>query len=137
MARALVKRREHDVEALEDAIGKVETAVGKDVDLAAVQDRDLRIQLAQPGNFVGLPRDRIHREVPRRGGMRRMVGNRHVLVAESAAHLHHRFDRVAAVAELGVHVEIAADVALRQQRRQRAALRGLDLVLAVANLRRE
>ena len=66
--------------------------------------------------------------------MRGVVRNRHVLVTESAAHLHHRFDRVTAVAELGVHVEIAADVALRQQRRQRMALCGLDLVRAVANL---
>ena len=47
VAGALVQRRQHDVEPLEDAVRKIEPAVGQDVDLAAVQDRDLRISLAQ------------------------------------------------------------------------------------------
>ena len=45
LACRVVQRREHDIEALEDPVGEVEPAVGQDVDLAAVQDRDLRIPL--------------------------------------------------------------------------------------------
>ncbi len=54
VAGALVQRRQHDVEPLEDRVREVEPAVGQDVDLAAVQDRDLRIPLAQARDLVGL-----------------------------------------------------------------------------------
>ena len=46
---------------------------------------------------------------------RRVVGDRHVGVAAGAAGLGHLLERVAAVGEGGVGVQVAADVADRDQ----------------------
>ena len=48
----------------------------------------------------------------------------------------HRRDRIAAVAPVGMHVEVAADVASRDERGQAAGPRGADLVHALADLGR-
>src|SRR5947207_11627359 len=62
MAYALVERREHEVEPLEDRVRKIEPAVGKDVDLATVENRDAWMLLAQGGNPVALPVDAVVRQ---------------------------------------------------------------------------
>ena len=72
------------------------------------------IPLAQRARSLGLPLHAVERQVARGGRVRRVIGDRHVLVAERAARLDHRLDRVAAVAPRRVHVEIAADVAARR-----------------------
>ena len=51
-----MKRSENDVEALEHAIRKIQTAIGQDIDLTPVKNRNLRISLARRGDFIGLPR---------------------------------------------------------------------------------
>ena len=44
-----------------------------------------------------------------------MIGNRDVLVAQPTACLNHRFDRVPAVAEVRVHVEVNIDQSSRRE----------------------
>ena len=68
--------------------------------------------------------------------MRRVIGDRDVLVAERMTLGDHRLDGIAAVAPQRVHVQVAADVLARDQRRQIPAGRERDFVLAVADLRR-
>ena len=85
MAGALVQRRQHDVEALEDAVGEIEPAVRQDVHLAAVQDRDLADTARAARAISSAWRSiAVHRQIARRGRVRRVVGDRHVLVAERA-----------------------------------------------------
>ena len=47
----------------EDAVGEIETAVGQDVDLAAVEDGDVGIPLAEAGDLLGLALDAVDRQV--------------------------------------------------------------------------
>ena len=65
----------------------------------------------------------------------RVVGDRQVGVAAVAAGLGHLLERVAAVGEGGVGVEVAADVADLDQLRQLALARRLQLAAALAQLR--
>ena len=57
MARGVVQRGEDDVQRLEHGVGEIEPAVRHDVDLDAVQDRDLRIAFAHRGNLIPLARE--------------------------------------------------------------------------------
>ena len=120
------------------AVGEIEPAVRQDVDLAAVQDRD-RPDTARAARQSRRPAcvTPVDRQVPRRRRMRRVVGDRHVLVAERDAALHHRFDRIAAVAPGRVHVQVAANVGARHERRQLAAACRGDFLVALANFRRD
>ena len=61
VARAVVKRCQHDVELFEDRVLEIEPAVPQDVDLDAVQDRHPREALAQRLDFVALPLDVVAR----------------------------------------------------------------------------
>ena len=47
VAGPLMERGEHDVEPLENLPREIETAIGEDIDLAAVEDRDIRMLLPQ------------------------------------------------------------------------------------------
>ena len=64
-----------------------------------------------------------------------VVGDRQVGVAALAAGLGHLLERVAAVGERGVGVQVAADVVERDQLRQLALARRLQLAAALAQLR--
>ena len=65
-----------------------------------------------------------------------VVGDGDVLEPRAAAAAGHLLERVAAVGLGRVHVQVAAEVAARQQPRQRAAPRPLDLAAVLAQLRR-
>ena len=65
----------------------------------------------------------------------RVVGDRHVGVAAVAAGLGHLLERVAAVRERRVGVEVAADVADRDEVGELALAGGLQLAAALAQLR--
>ena len=121
--RVIVERRQHDVEALEDGVLEIEAAVGQDVDLDAVEDRHPGKLLAQRVDLFALPRDVVARQRARRGGAGRVVGDRDVLVPERMAARDHRLERVAAVAVGRVHVQVAADVARVDERRQTGPMR--------------
>ena len=133
LAGALVQRRQHDVEPLQQAVGKIEPAVGQDVGFAAVQNRDPGMAFAQLRNLVRLARDVARTQIARGGGALRMIGDGHVLVSERAAGDDHALDGVAAVAPDRVHVQVAANLAAGDQCRELAAARGLHLLLAVSD----
>ena len=132
-----MQRRQHDIELFEHAIGEVERAVDENVDFAAVQDRDVVESFAQRRDFIGLPFHRVGRQAARRRRMRRVIGDRHVFVPQRAAGVHHRVDRIAAVAVDRMHVEIAANVVRRDEDRQLASSRDGDLVVALPDFRRD
>ncbi len=54
MTVRLVERRQDDVEPLENAIAEVQASICEDVDLAPMQDRQLRKPLAHRRDLVGL-----------------------------------------------------------------------------------
>ena len=64
-----------------------------------------------------------------------VIGDRDVLVAERGRGLNHRVDRIATVAPVAVHVEVAADVTARDEMGQRAVRRRLELVMSLTELR--
>ena len=137
LAGGVVQRREDDVEAGHHRIRQVEAAVRQDVDLAAVQDRQLGIGRPQRLDFPGLLGDALDRQRPARLRRRRVIGDGEVAVAERPRRADHRLGRVAAVAPQRVRVQIALDVGQRDGRRERAAFRERDLVEAVPPLRRD
>ena len=65
-----------------------------------------------------------------------MVGDGHVLVAERLGRQQHRLERVAPVAPVGVHVQVAADLLVTEQPWQLAPGGGLHLARAFAQFRR-
>src|SRR5437870_4089990 len=105
-----MERCEDDVETLQGPIGEVETAVGHDIHLAAVEDGYLPIALTQCCDLVRLSGDVTDLKGPRRARPLRVVRDGDVLVAESNRALNHRLDGVPAIAPGRVHVEIAANV---------------------------
>ena len=80
-AGALVKRREHDVEAFELAIGEIQPPVSQDVDLHPVKDGQLRVPDSESFDFMALPRDLIRAQGMRRAGMLGVIGDGDVLVS--------------------------------------------------------
>ncbi len=66
-----------------------------------------------------------------------VIRDRHVLVAERAARLHHVVQRVLAVGLLRVTVQVAADIVELDEIRQRAVLGRLDLAAVLAQLGRD
>ena len=66
-----------------------------------------------------------------------MVGDRHVLVAQRLGGPQHRLDRVAPVAPVGVHVQIAADLVRANEVRQRPGGRPFHFARALPQLRRD
>ena len=79
-----------------------------------------------------LPADVRRGQFPRGPRTLGVVGNREILVAELLARTHHVSDGVASVAPRAVRVEIPADVLLRQEVWQLAALGGRNLVAPIA-----
>jgi hypothetical protein len=90
VAVTLVERRQHDVETLEDRVPEIEPTVGEDVDFASVEECQARVPLAERRDLLGLPRDGVGREVARGRGVRRVVGDRDVLVSQRRGRLDHR-----------------------------------------------
>ena len=110
-------------------VAEVEPAVGEDVDLAAVQDRHLRIPLPERGDLVRLLRDAVAGRLRVAAGVRRVVGDGDVFVSERDAAWTIVCDRIAAVAPVGVHVQVAADVVRAIRARAGVRPRGADLVV--------
>ncbi len=79
----------------------------------------------------------LHAEAAGDRGRARMIGHDDVLVAARLGRGHQRLERVAAVGPVGVRVQVAANVAGRDQGRQPALARGLDLALVLAQLGRD
>ena len=65
-----------------------------------------------------------------------MVGDRDVLVAQRASRLDHLGEGGLAVARVGVHLQVAADVFERDELRERVRLGERDLTAVLAQLRR-
>ena len=63
----------------------VETAVRQDVDLASVQDGDAGKLLSCPRDLFGLLLDAVDRQIARCRRVRRVIGDRDVLVAQEDA----------------------------------------------------
>ena len=108
--------RDDDVDAAEQLFRSVERAVFEDVDLDAGEDAERRHLLVQLRDDVELLAQPVGRQAVRDRQPGRVVGEREVLVPERARLLGHRADRVAAVGPVGVHVQVALELA-------RAALR--------------
>ena len=65
-----------------------------------------------------------------------MVGDGHVFVAERLGGQQHRLERVAPVAPVGVHVQVAADLLVTEQPWQLAPGGGFHFARALAQFRR-
>ena len=130
-----MQRGEHDVEAGEQVVLEVERSVVHDVDLDPVQDLDAAVTLTQKLHFRALVGDLLRRQLARRPCPLRVIGDGDVLVSQLSRREHHVLDRVAAVAPRAVHVEIAADVPVGDEARQRALFGGRDLVGSFTKLR--
>ena len=66
-----------------------------------------------------------------------MVGDRDVLVAQAAGRFDHFCERGFSVARVGVHLQIAADVVERDQRREFVRFRERDFAAILAQLGRD
>ena len=133
-----LNRRDADVEAAQEVIVPVHAAVGRDVELAAVQQGHAggvreRAQLIALGEhlLVGHP---LHDEV------RRVIGDRVVPIPPCPGGRDHSRQRDDAVGEVGVRVQVTAQVfrpnewvaapALpRSRRRQLGGEHGVNVVL--------
>ena len=85
LAGALVQRREHDVEAFENVVRKIEPSIRQDIGFAAVEDRDVRVALAQLRNLGRLVRDTLGRQVTGCRRARRVIGDGEVFIAKGPA----------------------------------------------------
>ncbi len=137
LSRVFVERGQHDVETLEDGVLEIETAVGQDVDLDAVEDRHSGKAIPQGVDLLALAGDVAARERPRRGRARRVVCDRDVLVPERMTASDHRREVVAAIAVGRVHVQVAADVRRIDELRKIARRRSVGLATAVPELGRD
>ena len=66
-----------------------------------------------------------------------MIGDPEILIAALARRLRHHLQRIDAVREIGMRMQDAAQVAVRDEARQRALIARVDLVAAFAQLRRD
>ena len=144
-----VDRRDDEVEAGQQVVLEVELAVGPDLELAAVEQPEALgrrlgrgVPAASSAANAGVERrddralllDPLGDQAARDRERLRVVGQDLVGVATAAAGLGHDLDRVDAVGPVGVGVEVAAQVGLRDERRQPAGERRLDLAAVLAQL---
>ena len=89
---AAVDARLHPVELREDVVGQIEPPVGEDVALDPVQHAERREGLVRLRDLLRLPADVVAREPADRADGRRVVADRHVLVAAVARRPRHLLD---------------------------------------------
>ena len=126
---------DHPVERLDQVVGVVERAVEADVDLRAGEQAEAAFALVPLADLLDPLPEPLGGDVVAEAVAGRVVGDRHVGVAALAAGLGHLLERVAAVGEGRVGVEVAADVAELDQVRQLALARRLQLAPPLAQLR--
>ncbi len=125
------------VELEEEVLVVVEAAVGPDVELGAVENREAGMahrELVELGAFPPhlVPGEAVDREVLA------VFGHRQVLESAPGCRGHHVLETGAAVPRpCRVHVEIAANVALLDEARHPALCGGGDLTDALAQLGRD
>ena len=125
---------DHPVERVDQVVGVVEGAVEADVDLRAGEQAEAALALV-PGLDLGDPLpEALGGDVVAEAVTGRVVGDRHVGVAAVAARLGHLLQRVAAVGESRVRVQVAADVVDRDEVGERAVAGGLQLPPTLAQL---
>jgi hypothetical protein len=107
-AQVGVHAGDDDVEPAEQLVGLVQAAVDVDVALDAGEDPERRELLVQAGDDVELLLQPLGGQAVGDGEPRRVVGQRHVLVAQRHGGLGHLADRAAAVGPVGVHVQVPA-----------------------------
>jgi len=115
LAQVVVDRADHDVELRQDGVGQIEGTVGEDIDLAAVEQREVVERARERVDGLALRPQALRRQAIGHGHPRAVVGDRHVAVAALARGLHHLFQARLAVAPGGVAVQIAADGLDRDQ----------------------
>ena len=113
----------HPLELREHVVGKIERAVGPYIHLGASQHAEGRKLLVDRCDLLCLPPQSVRVEAGNDAHVRRVVADRDVLVAEVARSRRHLQDRRLPVRPRRVHVEVAANVVARQQRRRLAAER--------------
>ena len=109
------------VELGEHVVGEVEPAVGQDVALDPAQDAERREALVGGGDLLALAADVVGGQATHRADGRRVVADGDVVVATLEGGAAHLLDAEAAVGPGRMAVQVAADVALREQLRRLAA----------------
>ena len=112
-----------DVHLREDVVGEIEVAFGEDVDFDSGEDRDAVDFLVGFANALDVFDGALVVEAVGEGQVLGVVGDGHVLIAARFRGLGHFFDGVPAVGFDGVHVHVALQVLLRDQRGQGMLLR--------------
>ena len=126
---------DHPVERLDQVVGIVERAVEADVDLRAGEQAEAAFALVPGADLLDPLPEALGGDVVAEAVAGRVVGDRHVGVAALASRRRHLLQRVAAVGEGGVGVQVAADVAEGDQVGQLAFARRLQLAAPLAQLR--
>ena len=107
-----------DVHLLEHGVGEIERAVGQDIHFDAGENSDALEFVVDGANALDVFDRALVVETIGEGQVLRVVGDGHVFVAMLFGRLGHFFDGVAPVGFDGVHVNIALQVGLRDQRGQ-------------------
>ena len=111
-------------------------AVGHDVVFNAMKNVHTFYPGARLVDVGPLPGDVGRRQPPRGERSLRVIGDRHVLIAELQACKDHLINGVASIAPGAVHVEIAADICGANERRKITSIGGDNLVFALTKFRR-
>ena len=119
----------------EHLVGEIEITVGQNVDFDAGEDGDALDFLAGFANALDVGDGARVVESVGEGQVFGMVGDGHVFVAAGLGGLGHFFDGVAAVGFDGVHVDVALEIGLRDQRGQGMVAGKIDLAEIFAHLR--
>ena len=117
--------------------GIVERAVREDVGLGPGQHDEVVERVVERRDLVDPRLERLGRDVVAEAVRGRVVGDRQVLPAALARRLDHLLERLAPVGQRRVAVQVAAQVLERDELRQRALRRRLELAAALAQLRRD
>ena len=112
----------------------VERAVGEDVHLRAGEQPKAAAARVELAHLLDPLRQPLRGDVVAEAVAGRVVGDREVGVAAGPRGLRHLLERVVAVGDRRVAVEVAPDVLQRDQLRQRARRRGCDLAVGLAQL---
>lgn len=124
-----------DVELREELVGPVQGAVRADVEFRAVQQPHPVVRAVQCADLLALGKDLLAGHALH-GQVRGVVGDRVVRVAAGGSGGDHVLQRGQPVGEVGVGVQIAADVLVRQEVGKFAAQPGRDLAAVLAQRRR-
>ena len=128
-------RRHHPVQHRQHFIGKIHRPVRANVHLGTAKNGH-RVAVLQPLQQLNLSPQPLRRQAVGNPQPLRMVGNRHILVAHPRHRGHHRLQRKLAVAPVGMHMQVAPQVARRHQIGQMPVAGRVNLVGAPPQLRR-